>query len=128
MIFIVDFSKTSDKQRLYKALQGLKPTAYRVELKENKGKRSLNENAYYWGVVVAIMSDYTGDTPDDMHEILKYKFLKTVLVFGGEEIVVPGQTSALTTKEFEEYLDRIRIFALTELDVKIPLPNEFLEV
>jgi ATP-dependent phosphoenolpyruvate carboxykinase len=128
MILIVDFSKKPDKERLYNVLKGLKAMPYRVELKENRGKRSLNENAYYWGVVVKILSDYTGDTPDDMHEVLKAKFLKTVVNFGGEELVMSKHTWNLTTKEFEEYLEQIRIFAQTELDVKIPLPNEYLDI
>lgn len=128
MKLIVDFGSKPDKQRLYKTLMGLKEMPYQVEIKENRNQRSINENSYYWGVVVAILSDYTGDRPEEMHEILKAKFLRRQVNFGGEELILIKSTASLNTKEFEEYLESIRIFAITELDVKIPLPNEYLEI
>jgi hypothetical protein len=128
MKLIVDFNSTTDRERLYKALKGLKRIPYRFEIKENRNQRSVNENAYYWGVVVKIMSDYTGDRPEAMHEILKAKFLKEIVNFGGEDLVITKSTAKLNTKEFEDYLEEIRVFAITELEVTIPLPNEYIEV
>lgn len=55
-----------------------------------------------------------------MHEALKFKFLRVEK----EGIESARSTTDLTTTEFEEYMNQIRIWALTELDVKIPLPNE----
>lgn len=91
--------------------------------------RSDRENRYYWGVVIDILSDYTGFSPEDMHEILKHKFLrKSVWVTNPEngtieEIQITQSTASLTTVKFEEYLSKIREWAAT-LNCRIPLPNE----
>ena len=37
--------------------------------------RSQQANAYYWAVVVQALADHTGYTPDEMHDVLKVKFL-----------------------------------------------------
>ncbi len=85
-----------------------------------KQSRSLNENNYYWGVVVEELSQHTGFTPPEMHEALKMKFLR----------IVKGQlescrsTTDLTVGEFENYLSQVRQWASEELQVFIPLPNE----
>lgn len=130
MILLIDFSKRTDKERLYETLKGLKPAVYKVELKVNRGERSLRQNSYYWGVVIKILSDYTGFEPDEMHEDLKNRFLKyyKVIKATGEERELAKSTSNLSTEEFEAYLDMIRRWAMIEHDVYIPLPNEYAEI
>lgn len=81
--------------------------------------RSLNENDYYWGVVVQLISDATGFTSQEVHEALKWKFLR--IVKGKLESV--RSTSGLSTVEFERFLSEVRMFAAEELDCFIPEPN-----
>jgi hypothetical protein len=129
MILIIDFSKKSDKERLYKALKGLREAPYQVELKVDRGQRSGNQNKYYWGVVIAILGDFLGYEHEEIHELLKAKFLKYVKTLpNGESVELTKSTKNLNTKEFEDYLERIRIFAALELDVTIPLPGEIIEI
>jgi hypothetical protein len=129
MILIVDFSKKSDKERLYETLKGLKLVPYQVELKVYRNNRSNQQNAYYWGVVVKMLSDYTGFTPDEMHEYLRGRFLKYIKPLpGGEMAEIRQSTTDLDTKEFELYLEQIRMFAVQDLDIQIPLPNEIIEL
>jgi hypothetical protein len=129
MIIIVDFSKKSDKERLYETLKGLRAIPYQIELKEYRDNRSNRQNRYYWGVVLKVLSDYTGFTQDEMHEELKKRFLSYFKVLPtGEEVKLTQRTANLNTEEFERYLEKVRMFAAQELDVVIPLPNEFLEV
>jgi len=94
----------------------------RVELTVGKVKnrRSNNQNDYYWGVVVEILADYWGYLPMEAHEAIKWELLRR------EDGPVPTvrSTADLNTAEFEIFLDRARIWALTEFEVKIPLPNE----
>jgi len=47
-----------------------------VVLRKEKSQRSLNQNSYYHGVVVKTLSDFTGYDPEEMHEVLKFKFLR----------------------------------------------------
>jgi ribosomal protein L39E len=129
MILIIDMNSKSDKDRLYKELKRCKLVPYRVELKEDRDNRSNNQNKYYWGVVIKTLSDETGFTPDEMHEVLKRKFLKYCKALpNGEQVEVTESTTDLDTKEFEEYMEQIRRFAIQELDILILLPNEIIEI
>lgn len=122
---VIDFSSDTEKVRLYKVLQKLKPTRYQLELKKFRENRSMPQNKYYWGVVISELSKHTGFTSDEMHELLKFKFLPNHKILpNGEEVRLAGSTSKLTTDKMEEYLEQIRIFAISELDCYIPLPNE----
>jgi hypothetical protein len=98
-----------------------------VTVAEGRGKRSDAQNRYYWGIVMKLISDTTGYTPEEVHEFLKEKFLtdKKHIVIGGEERdIEKATTTRLTTKEFEEYIENIRAFASMELQINVPSPNE----
>ena len=50
----------------------------RIELiirKENSVS-SPAQNKYYWGVIIKLIAEYTGHDPDEIHSIMKWKFLK----------------------------------------------------
>ena len=38
--------------------------------------RSGQQNKYYWAVIVDILAEYFGYTKDEMHDVLKWHFLK----------------------------------------------------
>lgn len=92
-------------------------------------KRSNQQSKYYWAVVVKILSEETGYQPYEFHEILKHRFLtEHVLVKSksGKTISVTksNSTSSLDTKEFEDLMSKIRIWASANLGIWIPEPNE----
>jgi hypothetical protein len=90
-----------------------------------RNSRTLNQNAYYWGVVVTRLAGYLGYFPDEIHEVLKQKFLPAKsIALKNEEVVIPQSTSTLDTIQFEEYLEQIRIWAVRDLEFTLPLPNE----
>lgn len=111
-----------DNPRYHAAIAKLNGRRGSVELLAEKKKRSLNENNYYWGVVIEILSEYTGYTPQEMHDALRFKFLRDK----SERDLLPRMksTAGLTTDEFEDYLSQIRIWAAQDLACPIPLPNE----
>jgi hypothetical protein len=88
--------------------------------------RTAAQNAYYWGVVIKHLSDYSGHTPDETHDVLKIMFLpKDVALHTqtGEvvaEFVIGGSTTGLTSAQFSDYVERIRVWAFDTLDVSIP--------
>jgi hypothetical protein len=92
-----------------------------LTISENKPPRSNQENRYYWGVVLKLVSQTTGYTPEEIHELMRYMFLPKKEVMGQEII---GSTTELKTNEFEDYLTRIRGWAQEKLNIRIPLPNE----
>ena len=111
------FDRRSDVDKYISTLIGQR---VEVIIRKPKTKRSDVQNNYYWGVVIELLSKELGYDQDEMHEILKYKFLKTK---NGEMEYVKS-TTKLTTGEFEEYLDKIKRWSAEFLRVVIPDPNE----
>ncbi len=97
----------------------------RVTFSQPTKTRSTNQNRYYWGVVLTMIAAETGHTSEEIHEYMKDMFLPKVYVsIKGKERQVTKSTTALDTFFFEQYLDQVRAFAGTELQLLIPLPNE----
>ncbi len=94
--------------------------------------RSNPQNSYYWGVVIDMLSENTGFTPDEMHEVLKNRFLNyskklklhPLGISNLETQKLTKSTTALTTVEMEGYLSSIRTWASINLGCYIPEPNE----
>lgn len=111
-----------------------------VAVRKYRANRSNNQNKYYWGVVLEIISDYTGYTPEEAHEMMKILFLSRLVKLKKKKaktkrqnkakkkafmVRVTKSTASLNTAQFETYLEKIRRFAATKLDgLYIPLPNE----
>lgn len=94
-----------------------------------KKDRSNNQNRYYWGVIIKHISEHTGFNPEEMHEVLKHKFLRyTVWIPKKDGInemsVIAKSTAKLTTKQFEEFTSNIRQWASSDLGIFLPEPNE----
>jgi len=76
-----------------------------VVVRKKKSQRSLQQNSYYWGVVIEILRTYfEGYTADELHQALKYKFLRT---HEDSDLPAAKSTTKLSTKEFGEYIDSI---------------------
>ena len=110
--------------KVERQIQKLDNTSVIVEIKKNTVKRSGALNQYYWKVVVGILTDELGYTKEEMHEVLKSKFLYKKELIGNEWIRVAISTTKLTNKEFIDYIDKIKMFASQELSIYIPDPNE----
>ncbi len=99
-------------------------------LVKKKATRSQKSNAFYWAVVVETLAEHTGYTPDEMHEVLKAKFLPKTLAIqdkNGEivgEFVIGGSTVKLNTNQFSDYIRDIKTWAREALDVEIPEPED----
>jgi len=107
--------------RLLMQLSKLEGKRFEEVLRQQKTKRSENQSRYYFGVVLDILSKHTGYESDEMHEILKFKFLRKRI---NNDVEYVQSTTKLNTAEMEEYLEKIRRWAAVELYCNIPLPNE----
>ena len=126
MKFVIKDNK--DKQSLINYLKEL-GNDYIVDVKKQRNNRSNMQNSYYWKCIVQGLAEELGYFPDEMHDILKVKFAsewqsieihdKTV----GLQVV--KSSARMNTKEFEVYADQIRIWALTELGIRLMMPNEY---
>ena len=126
MKFVIKDSK--DKQSLINYLKELE-NDYIVSVKKQRNNRSNMQNNYYWACIVQELSNFTGFFPDEMHDILKVKFSSEWQTIEIEDICVGVQTlnstARMNTGEFELYVEQIRIWALTELGIRLMLPNEY---
>ena len=90
-------------------------------VRKKQKKPSNAQNRYYWGVIVKAISDYTGHTDEEIHSLLKWKFLKKRDEKGLE--YVPS-TMDITAREREQYHEDCRRWGVVVLGLSIPLPNE----
>lgn len=112
--------KKDNLQRYVNYIQILEGQRVDVVVRKHKAKRSNNQNNYYFGVVCKILGDYFGYDENEMHDALKYKFLRK----GAADLETVQSTTKMNTAEFEEYLEKVRRWAAMEYGVVVPLPNE----
>lgn len=97
-----------------------------VSVRAARNTRSLQANAYYWGVVLHAISESTGYTPEECHELMKQIHLpKAVTVADGngvilEDRVIGGSTAALSVGDFAAYVTRVQQWAALNLGLVIP--------
>lgn len=95
-----------------------------VVLRRQRTQRSLQQNNFYFGVVVTLLAAHCGYEKDEMHNVLAMRFLRMEdCVIMGVRIPRRRHTPDTDTTEFSEYLDAcIRLAA--ELGVVVPDPRE----
>ena len=117
-----------DKHSLFNYLKEL-GTDYIVKVKKQRNNRSNMQNNYYWACIVQPLAEELGYFPDEMHDTLKIKFSSEWQSIEINErqigLQTVNSTAKMNSKDFEVYADQIRIWALTELGVRLMLPNEF---
>ena len=74
-----------------------------------------------------LIGEDLGYFAEEMHTVFAIMFLKKIINLGTHSIESYRSTTKLTTVEFEEYLQNIRIFASSELGIFVPLPNEVID-
>ncbi len=107
-----------------------------ITIEKRKKKRSNNQNAFYFGIVIPIMQDAFKDawgenySAIEVHEALKAKYCykEQINESTGEILQIPSSTTNLSTIEWEEYIDKIRAFALEWFNTVLPYPNEQIEI
>ena len=74
---------------------------YDIIIMDKEGARSHDQNSLLWGVIYKGLSDTTGYTCEELHDILRHKLdLKTD---DGKLL----STATLTKSEFNDYIDKI---------------------
>ena len=93
-----------------------------ITIKKFRATRSYLQNNYYWGVVLELLSEHIGDTPEGIHEDMKLEFNPRVSPTTGK--TTGGSTRTLNTQEFKDYLKRIQYWAATFHNLNIPDPQK----
>lgn len=96
-----------------------------VTVAEQKKSRSINQNNYYYGVIIPIAADEMGYHPQEAHQELGKLFLTYEKTdSNGKVSKFVRSTTDLTTVEAEEYYRQCREHISAEYSAYIPLPNE----
>lgn len=109
------------KKRAIEHIQSLEGV-WDVEITKHKKSRSVAANRLMW-MWLNLIAKETGNEPEDLHHLLKVKFLGTeTKIFMGSEIERPKSTTKLNTKEFTNYLDKIETLAMS-IGITLPHPE-----
>lgn len=98
-----------------------------VAVGKHRKPRSIDQNGWYWGCILKLMSEVTGHTEKELHEAMKQRFNCKAITVGKQVVPIPGTTSDMNTMEFSEYCERVRAFAAAELNLVIPDPDKWHE-
>lgn len=109
-------------------LKGLANATVEVVVRRQTTQRSLDQNAWIWGVAYPVIAEelgYDKHEHDDLHYALVAKCFGEHFDKRVGAMVPNKRSSKLTTKEFSEYMEWLVRFAATELGgIVVPLPNE----
>jgi hypothetical protein len=124
-----------NRAALSTALKEFEGKEVTITIAKKKKSRSTQQNRYYWGALLPIVRDVFREaghsvTIEETHLMLRAKFLNEPLPLGedGEFIDHIKSTSALTTTQFNEYIDDIRGMIFEYFNIDIPLPNTQIEL
>lgn len=107
----------------------------RLVAREHEDDRSLQQNRYYWGVVLPEISEQASIAgvryaSEAWHELFRRQFLgyeiEKVRVAGRKKPVINRRlksTAKLKVKPFSDYLDKVQAFAATDLGVRFSVRN-----
>jgi len=123
------------RSQLISDIAKFKDGDYVLTIEKKSKKRSLDQNAYYWGVVVPIVKQGLNDvgyrmTTETTHDYLKTNFniIEIANEINGEIISFIGSTTEMTTSQMMDYFAKITQWSAEYLGVQIPEPNEQLKI
>tara|TARA_Y100000401_G_scaffold1971_1_gene1430 strand:+ start:119 stop:517 length:399 start_codon:yes stop_codon:yes gene_type:complete len=114
----------ADKERLNQDVLRHEGKTVEVTISEYRPKRSGQLNQYYWGVVVKLISDYTGYTKEETHELLKQTFLKKKILVNDEWYDTTESTTKLSNKQMLVFIEQVKQWAAQTFYIYIPDPHE----
>ena len=116
---LLEFNRTEFQEKLNKVKDG----DYVLLITKQENIRTLNQNAYFWGVVMKCSADAMGL---DKHTANMQ--LKDVLGFWkldkSGKYALFESTSDMSIKRLAEYIDQIKKLMFNQFGLIIPEPNE----
>ena len=113
-------------------LHSLSGKKAKITIEEAKAVRSINQNSYYWGVVLPMIvnaiNEYGNDfDADEIHVYIKLNVVKSmknnVYLPDGTVTKTIKSTRKLSKAEFSDYIEKIKIWAFEQLKISIPDAN-----
>jgi hypothetical protein len=103
-------------------------TRLTVTVEREKDRRSVEANRYYWGVVIKLIAQETGQPAQDIHDDLRDRFLRKTITYTDANGLIRERefargSSGLTVAEFYEFVEQARLFAAEFFGLRIPDPD-----
>ncbi len=128
----LEFPKRSD---FLSDVAKMRDGEYLMTIERRKSKRSLSQNAYYWGVIIPLVKQGLNDvgykvTTEATHEYLKgtFNIVELINENTGEVLKSIGSTTEMSTSKMMDYFASITQWAAEFLNIQIPEPNEQLQI
>ncbi len=115
--FIIDPKNEETKRMFYEHLKSF-DTPFLASTDKIQ-KRSVDWNAYYFGVLIKYITDETGEDGLKVHDFFGFKFLRLTKN-------TRKSTASLNNGQFECYVLRCRVWAYEVLHIFIPLPRLYI--
>ena len=106
----IENGRIENPQKLAEYIKTRKNGIYSIKITKH-WTRSLQQNSYYWGVVLELIEESTGTEKEELHYYFKRKFIDWDEFPSSKE---------LNKNEFSEYVEKIKDFASMELWIYIP--------
>jgi len=111
MDFTLNKSVSGNYEFLLKRLAQLDPTIrWSIKASPFKSTRSTEQNSRLWKLYTELGA-YIGHSPDEVHQLCGYKFLRELKTVNGEAVEVIKSTTKLNTKDMAEYQENIERWA-----------------
>ena len=127
MIYHLDIPADLRKANAY--LIKLIKLGKRVEIKELKPPRTTKQNAYLH-LILGILAKETGYTLPEIKIVWKRQICSDLFIYSkpsmnGKGTALFERSSAdMDSKQLTQAIDRLREFSNTELDIRLPLPDD----
>lgn len=117
--------QVQDRQSFEAAMRRFADGPVVVEVKTIKPQRSSAQNRFWHGVVIPLFAEHCGYEIAEMKEALALKLIPKEItdMDTGEVHIVPGRTSDLSVKAFNDLIERAQRLG-AEMDIYIPDPGE----
>ena len=97
---------------------------HKVEIKEIKRKRSLNQNALWWKWIGIIAKEIGYESEHLANEIKLRTFDPVQAFYNGKIYLIPKSSSKLSTKDFGKLMDATELMA-RHLNITLPYPEHY---
>ncbi len=118
-----------DQERAYQQFAKRKflGKAIEVTIRAKRSKRSLDQNALWWSLIVPAIADEVGydrSEHDECHYALVARFFGTHVDKISGATIANARSSKLSTKQFTELIDGTVKWAAQELGLVLPMPDD----
>ena len=117
---IIQFEK---EKKFVDYLNSLNGKQVEVIVQKKSSARSIQQNAYFHGVICRYWGEYAGNDIATMKGVLKGKFLTATADIKGKEVSYVRATSSLTVAEMRTFIDDCKKYAI-EYGIVMPDMDE----